>query len=89
LDGTAGVATSTGGGAGAGAGGAATGGHLPLLPKKKCTNVKSALIAKKTKFLKYLEEEKWRSNAAASEDSAGAIRYVTPRKHSKKNLIYT
>ncbi|XP_016928961.2 uncharacterized transmembrane protein DDB_G0289901 [Drosophila suzukii] len=73
LDGTAGGATSTGGGAGAGAGGAATGGHLPLLPKKKCTNVKSALIAKKTKFLKYLEEEKWRSNAAASEDSAGAI----------------
>nr|XP_016928960.1 putative lysozyme-like protein isoform X1 [Drosophila suzukii]XP_016928961.1 putative lysozyme-like protein isoform X1 [Drosophila suzukii]XP_016928962.1 putative lysozyme-like protein isoform X1 [Drosophila suzukii] len=73
LDGTAGVVTPTGGGAGAGAGGAATGGHLPLLPKKKCTNVKSALIAKKTKFLKYLEEEKWRSNAAASEDSAGAI----------------
>nr|XP_044249175.1 myosin-G heavy chain isoform X2 [Drosophila takahashii] len=64
LDGTAGVATSTGGGAG---------GNLPLMPKKKCTNVKSALIAKKTKFLKYLEEEKWRSTAAVPEDAAGAI----------------
>ncbi|XP_068146025.1 AF4/FMR2 family member lilli [Drosophila tropicalis] len=29
--------------------------------KKKCT--KSTLIAKKTKFLKFLEEEKWRSSA--------------------------
>ncbi|XP_050744216.1 uncharacterized protein LOC108022552 [Drosophila biarmipes] len=74
LDATAGAVTSTGGGAGGASGGAATGGHLPpLLPKKKCTNVKSALIAKKTKFLKYLEEEKWRSHAAAPEDSAGAI----------------
>ncbi|KAH8234181.1 hypothetical protein KR038_002832, partial [Drosophila bunnanda] len=64
-------------GAGAGAGPGAAGG-LPLLPKKKCTNVKSALIAKKTKFLKYLEEEKWRSNAvaaatAAAAEDAGAI----------------
>lgn len=72
LDGAAGAVTSPAGGAGG----------LPLLPKKKCTNVKSALIAKKTKFLKYLEEEKWRSNAAVPED-AGAIRYVTPR-HSEK-----
>lgn len=62
LDGAAGAVTSPAGGAGG----------LPLLPKKKCTNVKSALIAKKTKFLKYLEEEKWRSNAAVPED-AGAI----------------
>ncbi|KAH8299392.1 hypothetical protein KR044_000993 [Drosophila immigrans] len=50
--------------AGAGAVGA---GALPLLGsamanKKKCTNVKSTLIAKKTKFLKFLEEEKWRSS---------------------------
>ncbi|XP_033151696.1 secreted protein PRY1 [Drosophila mauritiana] len=66
LDGAAGAVTSSAGGGGGGAGG------LPLLPKKKCTNVKSALIAKKTKFLKYLEEEKWRSNAAVPED-AGAI----------------
>lgn len=76
LDGTAGVTAAAG---------AATGG-LPLLPKKKCTNVKSALIAKKTKFLKYLEEEKWRSNAAATAaatEDAGAIRYVRPG-HSKK-----
>ncbi|XP_070068254.1 homeotic protein ultrabithorax isoform X2 [Drosophila takahashii] len=76
LDGTAGVATSTGGGGAGGGGpggGAGAGGNLPLMPKKKCTNVKSALIAKKTKFLKYLEEEKWRSTAAVPEDAAGAI----------------
>ncbi|XP_017124759.2 LOW QUALITY PROTEIN: putative uncharacterized protein DDB_G0277255 [Drosophila elegans] len=70
LDGPPGVVTSTGSG-GAAAGGPGQGG-LPLLPKKKCTNVKSALIAKKTKFLKYLEEEKWRSHVGAAED-AGAI----------------
>ncbi|XP_017024814.1 autotransporter adhesin BpaC [Drosophila kikkawai] len=67
LDGPAGVTTA---GAGVGAGAA---GGLPLMPKKKCTNVKSALIAKKTKFLKYLEEEKWRSNAVAAAEDAGAI----------------
>ncbi|EDV57045.2 protein lingerer [Drosophila erecta] len=70
LDGAAGAVTSPAGGGGGGGGGGA--GGLPLLPKKKCTTVKSALIAKKTKFLKYLEEEKWRSNAAVPED-AGAI----------------
>ncbi|KAH8393266.1 hypothetical protein KR215_001536, partial [Drosophila sulfurigaster] len=38
-------------------------GALPSMAnKKKCTNVKSTLIAKKTKFLKFLEEEKWRSS---------------------------
>ncbi|XP_043642695.1 protein lingerer [Drosophila teissieri] len=68
LDGAAGAVTSPVGCAGGGGGA----GGLPLLPKKKCTTVKSALIAKKTKFLKYLEEEKWRSNAAVPED-AGAI----------------
>ncbi|XP_052839013.1 translation initiation factor IF-2 isoform X2 [Drosophila gunungcola] len=75
LDGPAGVVTSTGAGGGVGGAAAAGGpgqGGLPLMPKKKCTNVKSALIAKKTKFLKYLEEEKWSSHAGAAED-AGAI----------------
>ncbi|XP_033254219.1 uncharacterized protein LOC117193588 [Drosophila miranda] len=43
----------------------------PLLAKKKCTNVKSTLIAKKTKFLKFLEEEKWRSAATAAASVAG------------------
>ncbi|EDW59998.2 uncharacterized protein Dvir_GJ21119 [Drosophila virilis] len=53
-------------GCGSGNGVATAAGALPLLGavanRKKCTNVKSTLIAKKTKFLKILEEEKWRSN---------------------------
>ncbi|KAH8321278.1 hypothetical protein KR074_000204, partial [Drosophila pseudoananassae] len=77
LEGTASGPSSGSAGAGAGAGGGAgattAGGLPPLLAKKKCTNVKSALIAKKTKFLKYLEEEKWRSNAAAAPEDAGTV----------------
>ncbi|XP_022222744.2 homeobox protein prospero isoform X2 [Drosophila obscura] len=71
------------GGAGAGAVANASGGVCPpagapptatqpLLAKKKCTNVKSTLIAKKTKFLKFLEEEKWRSAAVAAAASSSA-----------------
>jgi len=60
-----------------GAVGAVGAGALPLLGavanKKKCTNVKSTLIAKKTKFLKILEEEKWRSsNNIHTEDADAA-----------------
>ncbi|XP_037954916.1 uncharacterized protein DDB_G0283357 [Teleopsis dalmanni] len=46
---------SGGGGGGGGCG-------IGVSTKKKCTNVKSTLIAKKTKFWKLLEEEKWRLN---------------------------
>ncbi|XP_034653868.1 beclin-1-like protein B [Drosophila subobscura] len=60
--GATGGASASGSGVGPPAGGA----PQPLLAKKKCTNVKSTLIAKKTKFLKFLEEEKWRSAAAAA-----------------------
>ncbi|XP_017070439.2 probable serine/threonine-protein kinase DDB_G0267686 [Drosophila eugracilis] len=79
LDGAVGVATSTGGAVAGGAGG------LPLLPKKKCTNVKSALIAKKTKFLKYLEEEKWRSDAAVPEDTGAASNEAEPPTSNGNN----
>ncbi|KAH8372287.1 hypothetical protein KR093_010943 [Drosophila rubida] len=48
--------------AGAGAGALPLLGSTVAANKKKCTNVKSTLIAKKTKFLKFLEEEKWRSS---------------------------
>ncbi|XP_034120568.1 uncharacterized protein LOC117578883 [Drosophila guanche] len=64
--GATGVANASGSGAGVPAGGA----PQPLLAKKKCTNVKSTLIAKKTKFLKFLEEEKWRNAAAAAAAAA-------------------
>ncbi|XP_030386887.1 AF4/FMR2 family member 4 [Scaptodrosophila lebanonensis] len=40
--------------------------------KKKCTNVKSTLIAKKTKFLKFLEEEKWRNHQMLQQQAGGA-----------------
>ncbi|KAH8350264.1 hypothetical protein KR067_010808, partial [Drosophila pandora] len=70
-----------------GSAGATTAGGLPpLLAKKKCTNVKSALIAKKTKFLKYLEEEKWRSNAAAAPEDAGTVsNWAEPPPPSRNN----
>lgn len=52
-----------------------TAGALPLLGavanRKKCTNVKSTLIAKKTKFLKFLEEEKLRTQAGEVNHDAG------------------
>ncbi|XP_051861678.1 homeobox protein prospero [Drosophila albomicans] len=74
-EGSAGVGVGVGVGAGA----------LPSMAnKKKCTNVKSTLIAKKTKFLKFLEEEKWRSSnniaqlAAQDAEACGAPLALLP-----------
>ncbi|KAL7738684.1 hypothetical protein ACLKA6_006969 [Drosophila palustris] len=66
-------------------------GALPLLSKKKCTNVKSTLIAKKTKFLKFLEEEKWRSdNNNFSTENADACRAApVPPASSNEADLYT
>ncbi|XP_043071537.1 serine-rich adhesin for platelets [Drosophila grimshawi] len=69
---------------------------LPLLGavanRKKCTNVKSTLIAKKTKFLKFLEEEKWRSSQQLTPDDAdacGAIQPQPSRANSNEANPYT
>lgn len=81
--GSHGGAAATGGATGSGTGASLAAGALPLLGavanRKKCTNVKSTLIAKKTKFLKFLEEEKWRSSTQAEVNLGAALspgRYV-------------
>ncbi|KAH8413763.1 hypothetical protein KR222_007827, partial [Zaprionus bogoriensis] len=88
----AGVAAAAAVGVAATSGGAGlAAGALPLLGavanRKKCTNVKSTLIAKKTKFLKFLEEEKWRSSAQLSAQAEAEAEACGPTTSTASAMV--